>query len=223
MSARTLQFDEGEYYHICNHGVEGRDLVMGQDDRDRFMLGLVAFNDTETIGSLYEQSFRKKKKRKPLVDVIAYCLNPNHFHLLLSPLAEHGLQKYLHRLCTAYAMYFNEKYKRKGRLFQGKFRARHISNNDDLLYTSVYVSRNNEVHQIRGVASKLVRSSWPEYMGQIKRGNEICKKDIIFDQFENINRLKIYADESLALMRENKEGEQDEEVKRFLLGGVASK
>ena len=140
-----------EYYHIYNRGVDKRAIVMDIYDSERFVQSMIDFNSTETIGSVYEYSFVKEKyenKDDTLVEIIAYCLNPNHFHLLLKQVVDNGISKYMHRLSTGYTNYFNLRYKRSGSLFQGKYKFKHIEDNDYLLHLSAYVNLNYKVHQL---------------------------------------------------------------------------
>lgn len=212
-------FANGEHYHICNRGVEKRNITNNPDDSERFIKSLIMFNTIEPIGSIYEQSLVKnenKKKGKPLVKIIAYCLNPNHFHLILEQLTEKGVSIFLGRVCGGYAYYFNKKYKRTGTLFQGKFKARHIADNDDLLHASAYVNLNNKVHQLGVSDSKLIRNSWDEYLSSSKKG--LCYKKIILDQFTGAKDYRKFALASLELMLERKQ--EQRELKSFELSDI---
>jgi len=75
-----------------------------------------------------------------LVDVVCYCLNSNHYHMILKQKSNDGIKKFMHKLGTSYTMYFNKKLKRSGSLFQGKFKSIHIDSNEYLLYLSAYVN-----------------------------------------------------------------------------------
>ena len=204
---RKFSFEQGEYYHVYNRGVDKRAIVLEDYDSVRFLQGLREFNVIEPIGSIYENSFKKAQfgnlvsKSKKLVSIICYCLNPNHFHLLIKQTTENGIEKFMHRLGLGYAKYFNEKYKRSGSLFEGTFKAKHVSTNDYLQYLSVYINLNDQVHQIEGGASKLVRSSWREY---IENKKSICNKKTILNQFEGIGGYKKYCMDMLPLLIENK-------------------
>ncbi len=212
---RSISFVENEFYHVYNRGVEKRDIVVDEYDSLRFLQSLKDFNTINPIGSIYENSFSKSKKLgnlvsksskkgngNNLVNIICYCLNPNHFHLVLEQVAEKGIEKFMHRLGLGYAKYFNNKYKRSGSLFQGTFKAVHVDSNDYLLHLSAYVSLNNKVHKLGNLVSKLIKSSWGEY---IYGNNLVCNKDIILSQFKNIDDYKVYCEETLLIMLKNKE------------------
>lgn len=203
VSTRNILFAEGEIYHVFNRGVDKRDIFLDQYDLQRFFQAIQVFNTLKPIGSIYAHSFSKKEKtqtetEQKLVEIICYCLNPNHFHLVLKPLISTGLSQYMHRLSGGYSRYFNEKNQRSGSLFQGKFKAKHVDTNDYLLHLSTYVNLNNQMHpkfqSLNGKATKLSKSSWEEYV-ENKIG--ICKKDMVLDQFRSVEEYKKFAEESL--------------------------
>ncbi|MBI5140234.1 MAG: transposase [Candidatus Vogelbacteria bacterium] len=206
---RNFSFEEGGYYHVYNRGVDKRQIVMDDYDSGRFVQGLTEFNVVEPIGSIYENSFKKTQdqlrylvpKSGGLVNIICYCLNPNHFHLLLQPISERGIEKFMHKLGLGYTNYFNKKHKRSGALFQGTFKAKHVFTDGYIQHLSAYINLNNLVHKIEGEPSKLVRSSWEEYAEDKK---SICRKDIILDQFGDAREYKTYCTDVLPMLIENK-------------------
>ncbi len=228
MGRRKTPFVPREHYHIYNRGVDKRNIVSSEKDMDRFFQSMEEFNTIEPIGSIYENSFVKKEQLvglgglaskslkvkdtgKKLVEFITYCVNPNHFHFILRQVAENGIKKFMHRLATGYTMYFNEKEKRSGSLFQGRFKAIHINSNEYILHLSAYVNLNDRVHKLAGFGgstSKSIelvrsRSSWREYVGGTeyggykKDGKNFCKKDIILGQFRNRKEYEEFAKSSL--------------------------
>jgi REP element-mobilizing transposase RayT len=214
-------FVEGEYYHIYNRGVDKRDIFLDKDDLERFFQSMNEFNSEDPIGSIYEKVFRNKKlkfggstsKNLKLVDFVCFCLNPNHYHFILTPLVEKGIEKFMQRLGTGYTMYFNNKNKRTGALFAGRFKSIHISNNEYLLHLSAYVNLNYKVHTFGGSTSKLSMSSWEEYLGVKKES--FCHKEIILDQFKDIKFYKNFAEDSI---RETaKRRMEDKELEKILL------
>ena len=146
MSSRKVNLVQGEHYHVYNRGVDKRKIFSDKSDLIRFFQSMREFNTENPIGSLYENQFVKKKlgdSSSKLVQFVAYCLNPNHYHFILTPLVDKGIEKFMQRLGTGYTMYFNEKDKRSGSLFQGKFKSKHIHSNEYLLRVSAYVNLNN--------------------------------------------------------------------------------
>lgn len=132
---RTI-FANGELYHIYNRGVEKRTTFLDEQDYFRAIHALYVFNDkdnhvhlTRAIGGVRGRTsaiipaYIPRKKREKLVDIIAFCLMPNHYHFLLKQVQEGGVSKFMQKFGTGYTMYFNERYDRNGVLFQGKFKS----------------------------------------------------------------------------------------------------
>lgn len=208
---RKTSFVTGENYHVYNRGVDKRIIFTDEYDIRRFLQSMTEFNAVEPIGSLYENSFNKLGGETPkspvgrLVNIIAYCLNPNHFHLMLEQSVDGGISEFMKRLGGGFTNYFNNKYKRNGALFQGVFKDAHIDTNEYLLHVSAYVSLNDRVHQLGGETPKLVksRSSWNEYTDKGVEG--ICKKEVILEQFKNKGEYEKFALESLELIIKRKQ------------------
>ncbi len=84
----------------------------------------------------------KIERGETLVDIGAYCLMPNHFHLLIKEKQENGISIFMEKLSTGYSMYFNKKYDRTGKLFEGRFRAEHLDSDEYLKYIFMYIHLN---------------------------------------------------------------------------------
>lgn len=201
---RKTPFVNGEYYHIYNRGVDKRVTFLDEDDVQRFYASMEEFNTLEPIGSIYENAFTKKlgsstskSESSVLANLIAYCINPNHFHLILQQEVDKGVEKLMQRVGTGYTKYFNNKYERSGTLFQGRFKSIHVHSNEYLLHLSAYVNLNYKVHQLGSSTSKLVRgrSSWSEYVEE--DAANICMKSIILDQFKDKAEYREFADSAL--------------------------
>jgi REP element-mobilizing transposase RayT len=214
----------GEFYHVFNRGVDKRNIFSDEYDLVRFLESMIVFNSIEPIGSIYEHSFNKEKllgsstpKSERLVNIVAYCLISNHFHLILEQVAEKGISEYMRRLGVGYTNYFNLREERSGCLFQGTFKSRHVTTDEYLLHLSAYVNLNDQVHQfgnqLGSSTPKLTRSSWEEYVGEVKL--PICEKDVILGRFKNAGEYKKYAESALVTMMERKKNEK--ELRRLVL------
>ncbi len=192
---RKTEFANGEFYHIYNRGVDKRNIFVNEFDYERFLLCILLLNDEKegwldvwrNLPNKEKEviNFRRLNLRKPLVEFIAYCCNPNHYHFIIRQLENRGIEKFMHRLGTAYTMFFNKKYKRSGALFQGRFKSIHIDSNDYLLYLSAYVNKNNFIHGLEDL-NKL-HSSFDEYK-RARENNQkinICNISPVIDQFRN--------------------------------------
>lgn len=138
-----------ELFHIFNRGVEKRDIFLDDQDRFRFVHDLYEFNDQQRVNTTYyifrnanDIRCRDERKRKLLVDIHAFCLMPNHYHLLLSSRVKDGIPKFMKKLNMGYTKYFNEKRKRNGHLFQGKYKSIIVSKESYFMYIPYYIHLN---------------------------------------------------------------------------------
>jgi len=142
-----------EIYHIYNRGVDKRVIFYSDRDHAKFVTTLrhylyhpelklslalkaIAKGDS-TIGQL-----EKTRTKNPLVSVLSCSLMPNHIHLAVKQLQEKGISKFMHKVCTSYAEYFNSKNERTGTLFQGRFKAVHVESDEQLICLSRYIHIN---------------------------------------------------------------------------------
>ncbi|MEK7186958.1 MAG: transposase [Patescibacteria group bacterium] len=206
----------GEIYHIYNRGTDKRRIFSDMKDMKRFLTSIKEFNSIETIGSIrdFQREHRESNSRHPmsgipdgLVEFVAFCLNPNHFHFLLRQKKDRGIEKFMQKLGNGYTKYFNARHSRSGVLFQGKFKSSHIDSNEYLLRASVYINLNN---RFDGKSHLLSFSSWDEYMGL--RSDPMCKVNIILDQFKTSVAYKSFAKDALKDIIEKKSREKQEEL-----------
>jgi len=140
MAQRQVPFQIDEWFHCYNRGIDKRTVFESEDDSERFLQILYLAN---SAGTLHRSNLSQRTteeiiaipRREPLVSVGAYCLMPNHFHLLLKEIVEGGIVKFMQKLGTAYTMYFNTKNGRTGNLFMKPFRSRHVG--EDLYFQHV--------------------------------------------------------------------------------------
>jgi REP element-mobilizing transposase RayT len=185
MGIRNITFTNGEYYHVFNRGVDKRVIFNSKEQQYFFFRRLFLLNTTDTSKIIANQRSRRKDKEivaegERLVSIVAYCLLPNHFHLLLKQNVDNGISQFMQRLGTSYTMFFNQQEKRSGSLFQGKFKATHLSGDFALPTVSAYVNLNYKHHQI-DVKKNLVKTSVFEYLDS-EMGDRIC--DLV--EIENI-------------------------------------
>lgn len=214
-------FTIGEYYHVYNRGTERRDIFRSKEDRARFFLCMQEFNTIEPVGSIFElqharsrtsknsttlKTTDRQKEKEPLVRFLAYCLNPNHYHFVVQQTAENGVSKFMQRLAGGYTKYFNERYKRSGVLFQGKYKRKHVSSNEYLLRVVSYVNLNAAAHGFGSRTSKSW-SSWGEYVGTASR--RFCESDIVLEQFPSSKVYERYARDALADIIKNKDNKRE--------------
>lgn len=140
---------EGGIYHVYNRGVDKRIIFV--DDQDyRVFLHLLKYylgpqNMTHPLGGLSTGVILRPRPLAWLgqeVELLAYCLMPNHFHLLVRQVTKDGMAKLLRRIMTTYVMYFNRRHLREGHLFQGVYKAARVISDEYLLHISLYIHLN---------------------------------------------------------------------------------
>ena len=157
---RTFSFATDEYYHIYNRGTDKRTIFIEPHDYNRFIVLLHLCNNKDPIdidkllrgGRTFPDLIDLEIKER-LVNIGAYCLMPNHFHILVKEINENSISIFMRKLSTAYSMYFNKKYKRSGALFETSFKAKHVNEDRYLKYLFAYINLN---------PIKLIDSKWKE-------------------------------------------------------------
>ena len=156
MSISKKVFVPGEFYHIYNRGNSKQKIFHDYKDYNRFISLLYACNsgyNFRTYALNKEESPYDFERGVPLVGIGAYCLMPNHFHILITQTEKGYISKFMQKVATAYAMYYNKKYNRTGSLFEGKFKAEHLDSDPYLKYIFSYIHLN---------PVKLIDKEWKE-------------------------------------------------------------
>lgn len=197
----------GEYYHVFNRGAHRQAIFKDKRDWQRFLFGVIYLqsalpfkNISRTIKSFStddgfsvsdEQIETILKER--FVELAAFCLMPNHFHLLVREVEEGGIGKYMQRVCDGYTKYFNTKYETSGHVFQGRYKAVHVKDDQQLLHLSAYIHRNpRELSAWKGREFEYPWSSLQD-LTSANRWGGLIMPDIIVGQFDN-TRNSNYAD-----------------------------
>lgn len=186
MTRKTV-FATDEYYHVFNRGVEKRIIFENQRDCKRFILTLDYYRSAEPATRfsfknrpLLAPQKAQKRKDSTLVEILAYCLMPNHFHLLLKQTDDRGISTFLSKVSNSYTKYFNTKNKRVGPLLQGTFKAVRVEDDEQLIHLSRYIHLNPLIDFVVADLKHFSFSSYPEFLG-LKAG--FCKKEEILDHF----------------------------------------
>ena len=208
MVTRKILFTEGEFYHVYNRGNDKRAVFKNEKDYKRFILLLYLCNGGTPvhISNLLNQGLPlielfNKDRGEQFVEIVAYCLMPNHFHILIKEKTEGGISTFMGKLATAYVMYFNTKYERKGTLFEGPFGARHIDTDEYLNWVFSYIHLNpvkliNRDWKENGISNpKLAEefmqnykySSYYDYFIKDRPESSILNKDIFSENLSQLN------------------------------------
>lgn len=191
-----------EIYHIINRGLTSQGIFFNKKDYQRgietifyyqnqnpplkysLFAGLVSLNKVKLLEEL-------KTKKEFLVEIIAFCLMPNHLHLLLKQVKDNGISIFMSNFANSYTRYLNTKQKRVGPLFQGKFKAVRVKTDEQLIHLARYIHLNPYSSSLVKNLKALVNypySSLPEYLNPQKTG--YCQKEIVLDNFKKVHSYK---------------------------------
>ncbi len=158
MAIRKVSFAEGEYYHIYNRGNDKRTIFHDKKDYQYFMSLLFIANSENSFNVVRMKRAKNSNVfdntvENKIVSIGSYVLMPNHFHILITQRVDGGISKFMQKICTGYAMYYNKKYKRTGSLFEGKFKSQYLDTDRYLKYVFSYIHLN---------PIKLIDKTWKE-------------------------------------------------------------
>ncbi len=151
--SRKITFANGEIYHIFNRGVEKRPIFTDKREYNRALetLRYYLFANIPVRFSKYLQIKSEERTKlihrlymenKKIVDILAFSLLPNHFHLLLRQVEKGGITRFMTNFSNSYTKYFNAKNERVGPLLQGLFKAVHAETDEQFLHLTRYIHLN---------------------------------------------------------------------------------
>lgn len=195
MPSRNIvrEFAEHQYYHVYNRGVEKRTIFLDDQDYTVFLGLLKRYLGADELvvnkqGDKHRHAFPKISHE---IQIQAYCLMPNHFHMLLYQTSKDGVHRLMRRVSTSYAMYFNSKYARVGGLFQGPYKASRINKDSYLQHVSRYIHLNPEDYK-----------SWPyssyKYFARDKVAPSWLDKDAVLKMFASRQEYIEFVDDYVA-------------------------
>lgn len=184
MSYQQALFANSEFYHLYNRGVEKRSTFLSDHDRQRFLQTLSYYRFTNPPAKFSARNrpiFKIKTAGKSVfVEIVCFCLMPNHFHLIVKQVEEYGITKFVSKVLNSYTKYFNTKHGRVGPLFQGSFKAKRIETEDMLIHLSRYIHLNPLIDYLTKDLSTYMFSSFPEF---IRNKEGFCQTSYVLDQF----------------------------------------
>ncbi len=211
---RNIEISVGEHYHVFNRGVHKQEVFHNTADYARFLFLLLHLQSPVVFPQISRpvQNFVKHSVfdisdadikeivSERYVEVVAFCLMPNHFHILLHEYEEGGIARYMQRLLNGYTKYFNAKYQKSGHLFQGPYKAAHVRSNEQLLYLSSYIHLNpRELPVWKNREHLYPWSSYRDYINE-NRWGDLLIPTIILEQFKDKGEYRTYCKSSTAKM-----------------------
>lgn len=205
-----------DIYHVLSRGVDKRKIFLDDKNYFRFIHNLFEFNNSGQVSSSFRRGFtqchdiasrdigrERRVKRKLLVDIHAFCLMPNHYHLILSSKIEDGIPRFMKKLNMGYAKYFNIKNERKGALFESRYKSILIESESHFMYLPHYIHlnpldlhmpewRDGKLGSVKGAMDFLENyrwSSFSDYTGQ-KNFPSVTNRDFLLEVFGGTNQYR---------------------------------
>ncbi len=204
-------FKKDGVYHIFNQGVDKRKVFLDDEDYHLFLYYLYIYlTPLDKVLRRYHtlpiRLFNKNMAKK--VELLSFVLMPDHYHLILKQNESDGISQFMKQLSNAYTQHFNQKYKRRGSLFEGPFKSVSIKNNDHLMQLSRFIHLHPVVENI--VAEpEYSWSSYNEYADT--EVHKLCNTKKILSLFPSVYAYKRY-------VHDKKEyGKKLHEIRRFLI------
>ena len=209
-----------EWYHCYNRGVDKRKVFSSKSDYVRFLISMHTSNSDKSMHIANQKrrtledvlSNESAQRGKPIVEIGAYALMPNHFHFVLKEIREGGIALFMQKVFTGYTMYFNKKYDRNGPLFAGVFKSKHVADDRYLKWLISYVHlnpadifkpgwRDDHVHhqktlELETVLTDYSYSSLPDFLGKRRPQRKILG-EAVFELFDVLPTLPSMIDDAV--------------------------
>lgn len=200
---------QDNYYHIFNRSIAQFRIFDNAKLLDRFvqMLNLYRFTDFNYRYSEFSKLTRAnqeividqlKESGEKCVEIIAYCLMPTHFHLILKQDTESGIKDYMAKVLNSYSRYFNLSHGRKGPLWEGHFRNVLVKTDEQILHLTRYIHLNPVSAGLVNKPEDWKHSSYLEYLGDGREN--LCSYNEIFDIIPS--QYKKFVNDQIAYQKE---------------------
>lgn len=190
-----------QYAHIYNRGVDKRIIFKSNNDRSRFMLTMrvVLLKNADRVSwiiqkrekqllSSVSQKHLLHEYGPPIVDLLAFCFMPNHFHIVLRSQTREHIAKFTQRLSNSYTRYFNTKYKRKGCLFESKYQIVPIESDEQLIHVIRYTHTNPaNSTKLNLTATQLKNYLWSSLPAYLLGESKMCSINQVLSHFASID------------------------------------
>lgn len=201
MPGRITPLVTNEYYHIYNRGSDKRSIYTQPRDYARFQKTFYYYQFSgpkSKFSQSTQSSLFKPLQNEKLVEILCFCLMPNHFHFLVKQLRENGISIFVSQLSNSYTRYFNVKYNRVGPLFQGAFKSVRIETEEQLIHVSRYIHLNPVVS---GIAKRPEDYRWSSYSEYITQAPFFCSIEEVISLFKISQKYKKFVEDQIDYAR----------------------
>lgn len=202
-------FITGNLYHLYNRGVAKQPIFKNSYDYQRLLNTFAYYLDRAVTLKISEVSKKRlaeilsEKPTKPQVEILSFCLMPNHFHLIVKQLLNFGITNFMRFALDSYTKYFNVKYDRVGPIFQGKFKAKEIKTDGQFMHLSRYIDLNPFTAKLISNPEEYTWSSLTLYLSGIK--TRLSQPKNILTYFQSIKEYNYFIKDFQDYIKSNEE------------------
>lgn len=209
---RKVVLANGQIYHVFNRGVERRMLFTNKREYQR-ALETIKYYRLNNLPLRFSKFLSQPKQlqqeilnhinasQNKQVEILAYCLMPNHFHFMLRQISDDGISKFISNFTNSYTKYFNTKHKRNGPLVQGMFEAVLVESDEQLMHLSRYIHL-NPVSSFIIKEQDLENYPWSSYREYLELDTGFCDKQIVQSNFKSIDEYKRFVSDHISYAQE---------------------
>ncbi len=201
MPYRKTPIVSGEIYHVFNRSIARQHIFLNQRDYQRAIETIdfyryrklpLRFSHFNRLALEQKQEFINNHMRdsKPMLEIFAYCIMPNHIHFLLRQILDHSISDFMRNFQHSYSKYFNTKRERTGSLFQSMFKAVRVESDEQLLHVSRYIHLNPVTAYIIKI-DDLIHYPWCSFKDYIESfDNSLVNTKVIMEYFKSQEEYK---------------------------------
>lgn len=195
--SRNVVFANEEIYHVFNRGIEHRQIFNDKKDYLRVLDTIrfyqynpfIKFTDFKNLNiELRNEILSQIQKLPKIVEIISYCLMPNHFHFLIKQKVDKGISTFISKLTNSHTKYFNTKTKRDGSLLTGTFKSVRIETDIQLLHVSRYIHLNPVTSYLTSI-NNLEKYEWSSFSEYVSN-SDFCRKELVLSFFNSTEQYR---------------------------------
>lgn len=214
VTIRKVPLVVNEIYHVFNRSVARQPIFLSNYDYQRALDIMnfyryfnlpIRFSHYKRLPEAQKSDLmdKLKKRNEKQVEILAFCLMPNHIHFLIKQIKEKGISTFMSNFQNSYAKYFNLKTERSGTLFQTMFKAVRIETDEQLIHVTRYIHLNPLTAFILKDITQLINYPWSSfqiYLGKNK--SDIINTEMILDFFPSVEKFVIFTKDQIDYQRE---------------------